>query len=552
LRRLATAIIIFSLTGCASLPMSGPVRIGPDLTPSTDVESFYYSPSGPVDGASRSEILSGFLAAGTGPQNDYAVAREFLSESFRSIWNPSLEVLVQRSTQELVLGPEDKAQLTVDYSARVDADGKYEAQPQGTSKTLEFSFVREDGQWRIASAPDVTVLIRPVFEVVFRDYSVYFVDRQKRYLVPELRWFPTTAATGTKLVNALLRGPSSWLRPALISAIPTGTRLSIDAVTVESGNALVDLTARALVATRADRTLLKAQLDATLSQLPNVDRVSISIERSRQEIPDSTAQFRASPANSLIVLGGSGLESIGTSDTAFFNPSSEFLDLNPVSLIALSRQSRSLAAATPAGVIRTSSVDAGAAVELVDSRSGIVAMEYDRQDYLWSLGRARGSDILVTLANGPQVRVSAPWLQAEAVRGFSISPEGSRVVILVTGQARNRVLVSAVVRNQSGAPVELSPPIEIATEATGATGVSWVDPTTVAVINATGDFTNAHLVSIGGATRIISAVPDAIAIAASAPSSLLYLLSASGELFRFTGSTWSLLRDDVVTMVVVN
>jgi Holliday junction DNA helicase RuvB len=34
---------------------------------------------------------------------------------------------------------------------------------------------------------------------------VFFVDRQKRFLVPELRWFPTTAATGPRIANALLR-----------------------------------------------------------------------------------------------------------------------------------------------------------------------------------------------------------------------------------------------------------------------------------------------------------------------------------------------------------
>jgi hypothetical protein len=302
-RRLTAIALLMSLTGCAALPVSGPVRIGPDLTPSSDVESFYYSPSGPTEGASQAEILSGFIAAGTGPQNDYAVAREFLSESLRSIWNPNQEVLVQRQSPQVTIGDDDTAQLSVDVIAQIDQDGRYETRPPGTTKILDYEFVQEAGQWRLSSAPDATVLIRPVFEVVFRDYSVYFVDRQKRYLVPELRWFPSTAATGTKLANALLRGPSSWLRPAVISAIPSGTRLSIDAVTVEDGVALVDLTARALVASRADRLVFKAQLDATLSQLANVERVAISIERSNQEITETAGQLRTAGANTLVVLG---------------------------------------------------------------------------------------------------------------------------------------------------------------------------------------------------------------------------------------------------------
>ena len=552
MKKLVAVALLLALTGCATLPISGPVRIGPDLTPNTDVESFYYSPSGPIEGASKAEILSGFLAAGTGPQNDYAVAREYLSESIRASWNPNLEVLVQRQSAKVTIGDDDTAELEVDVSAQIDSDGRYETKPQGTSRILNYTFVREGNQWRLSSAPDTTVLIRPVFEVVFRDYSIYFVDRQKRSLVPELRWFPATAATGTKLVNALLKGPSSWLRPAVISAIPNGTRLSIDAVTVENGVALVDLTARALVASLADRSLLKAQLDATLSQLQNVQSVAISIERSSQEITDPTAALRAEGSRALVVLGDQGLEAVVSAETDFLNSGADFFELNPTTNISITKQSSWLAALTPAGVIKTSSIDPGVAALLVDARAGIVGIEFDRQDYLWSLGRARGSDVFATFTNGDRTRVQAPWLTSEAVRGFSISPEGSRIAILVAGAQKNRVLVSAIVRDLSGTPIELAPPIEIGSEIGAPSHLSWVGPTTVAVVNSTPDFTNAVLVSIGGTSRPIAALPNTKAIVAAGPSSQLYLLSTAGELYRFSGSTWSIVRSDVKALTVVN
>ena len=552
MKKLVAIALLLALTGCATLPISGPVRIGPDLTPNTDVESFYYSPSGPIEGASKAEILSGFLAAGTGPQNDYAVAREYLSESIRASWNPNLEVLVQRQSAKVTIGDDDTAELEVDVSAQIDSDGRYETKPQGTSRILNYSFVREGNQWRLSNAPDTTVLIRPVFEVVFQDYSIYFVDRQKRSLVPELRWFPATAATGTKLVNALLKGPSSWLRPAVISAIPNGTRLSIDAVTVENGVALVDLTARALVASLADRSLLKAQLDATLSQLQNVQSVAISIERSSQEITDPTAALRAEGSRALVVLGDQGLEAVVSAETDFLNSGADFFELNPTTNISITKQSSWLAALTPAGVIKTSSIDPGVAALLVDSRTGIVGIEFDRQDYLWSLGRARGSDVFATFTNGDRTRVQAPWLTGEAVRGFSISPEGSRIAILVAGAQKNRVLVSAIVRDLSGTPIELAPPIEIGSEIGAPSHLSWVGPTTVAVVNSTPDFTNAVLVSIGGTSRPIAALPNTKAIVAAGPSSQLYLLSTAGELYRFSGSTWSIVRSDVKALTVVN
>lgn len=552
MRKLAAIVLLVSLTGCAALPVSGPVRIGPDLTASTEVESFYYSPSPPADGASQAEILSGFLAAGTGPQNDYAVAREFLSESLRSSWNPSLEVLVQRQSPQVVIGDDDTAQLTVDVIAQIDADGRYETKPLGTSRVLDYEFVEEGGQWRLSSAPDLTVLIRPVFEVVFKDYSVYFVDRQKRFLVPEMRWFPATAATGTKLANALLRGPSAWLRPAVISAIPSGTRLSIDAVTVEDGVALVDLTARALVASRTDRSLLKAQLDATLSQLANVERVAISIERSSQEIDEQVGDFITSAARSLVVLGDSGLEEIGSSDTDVIAGARDFFDLNPATEIAISKQSSTLAALSGAGVFRTNLANPGVEVELVDSRSGILGIEFDRQGYLWSFTRARGSNVLATSSSGEQARVLASWLSNQAVRGFSISPEGSRIAVLVASAGRNRVLVSGIIRDQSGIPLELAPPIEIATEVSNPSSLSWVDHVTVAVVNSSAEFTNAVLVSVGGTSRIISALPNTRQLVAAGPAAQLYLLTRNNELHRFTGSSWVLVRSDIKALSAVN
>lgn len=552
MKKLLGFALIMTLTGCASLPMEGPIRIGPDLVPTTDGESFYYSPSSPLEGATQAEILNGFIAAGTGPQNDYAVAREYLSESIRSIWNPNQEVLIQRSSPQVTISNDDSAQLEVDVSAVVDADGKYQVTPTGTSRVLEFSFVLEDSQWRLSEVPDATVLIRPVFDVVFSPYSVFFVDRQKRYLVPELRWFPTTAATGTRLANALLKGASSWLKPAVVSAIPSGTRLSIDAVTVEDGVALIDLTARALVASRADRSLMKAQLQATLSQLPNVSEVAISIERSRQDIQDSAADSRALPAGTLGVLAENGLESISSSEESFFQPGQEFFELNGVSEIALSKQSGWVAALTDNGVVRTRAERPGLDVELLDSRTAISGIAFDRQEYLWSATRTPGANIFTTSTSGDSTVVSAPWLAGQSIRGFALSPEGSKIALLVQGSAQVKVLVSGVVRNSSGLPIELAEPIEVAGEQTNPISVSWIDQLTIATVNVQGGSNTALLSTIGGTSRAIPALAGTRTIVAAGSSSQLYLLTETGELFTYRGSTWSSLRESIRALTVFN
>lgn len=552
MKRLLALALVITLTGCASLPVSGPIRIGPDLVSTTDGESFYYSPSSPFDGASQSEILNGFIAAGTGPQNDYEVAREYLSESIRSSWNPSQEVLIQRSSPQVVISDQDTAELVVDVAASVDADGKYQVTPLGTGRVLEFSFVLENSQWRLSAAPDATVLIRPVFDVVFSGYSVYFLDRQKRFLVPELRWFPTTAATGTRLANALLGGASSWLKPAVVSAIPTGTRLSIDAVTVENGVALVDLTARALVASRSDRSLMKAQLEATLSQLSNVSSVAISIERAMQEILDADNNAGEPGVRSLAVVGEEGLELLASSRESVFAPGKDFFEKSELTEIALSGQSGWIAILTDSGVFRTRGDRPGTDLELLDSRVAIADIEFDSQEYLWSMSRVPGSEIIVRTPSLEQSNVLAPWLTGQSVRAFAISPEGSKIAMLVQGTSRTRVLVSAVIRNPSGAPIELAEPLEVAGELSNPSSVSWIDQITIATINTANGSISALLSTIGGTSRQLPALPGTRRIVAAGTSAQLYLLTETGELFSYRGSAWTPVRESIRALALVN
>ena len=552
MKRLLALALVFILTGCAALPVAGPIRIGPDLVPTTDGDSFYYSPSSPFDGASQSEILNGFIAAGTGPQNDYAVAREYLSESIRSTWNPNQEVLIQRSSPEVLISDQDTAELVVDVAATVDADGKYQVTPLGTGRVLEFSFVLENSQWRLSAVPDATVLIKPVFDVVFSGYSIFFLDRQKRFLVPELRWFPTTAATGTRLANALLGGASNWLKPAVVSAIPSGTRLSIDAVTIENGVALVDLTARALVASRSDRSLMKSQLQATLSQLTNVSQVAISIERAMQEIVDTDNNAGDLGVRALAIVGEEGLEVLASSQDLIFEAGKNFFEQSELAEIALSGQSSLIATLTDSGVFRTRGDKPGADVDLIDSRAAIADIEFDRQEYLWSMSRDFDSKIIVTSPSLEQTNVLAPWLNGQSVRAFGISPGGSKIALLVQGAGRTRVLVSAVVRNLSGTPIELAEPIEVAGELSTPTSISWVDQITIATVNSANGSTSVLLSTIGGTSRQLSALAGTKIIVAAGASSQLYLLTESGELFSYRGSAWTPLRQSIRAMALIN
>jgi hypothetical protein len=542
-QKFLAVLLLASLTGCATLPVSGPVRIGPDLEPPSDSTSFYYSPATPVDGASETEILAGFLAAGTAPQNDYAIAREYLSESIRATWNPNQELLIQKSTPQVTLTDSGTAFVEVEVTARVDANGRYETLPAGSTRTLEYTFSQQAGQIRISSTPDVTIVIRPVFDVVFRSYSVYFLDHAKSALVPELRWFPANPATGTKLVNALLAGPSDWLKPAVVSAIPAGTVLSLDAVTVQEEVALVDLSARALVASLPDRTLMKAQLVATLSQLPTITEVAISIERSAQDIPDSELAVSSGANGTMVALGEDGLKTVSGAAADEIPAGLSFFSSRDVTNLALSASASKIAVSTSNGVFETVLDNPGAAVKLLDARTNLTALHYDRLGKLW-------------LVSGSQVSVdanplSASWLSGQSITAFALSPEGSRAALIVNRGATSQVLLSSVIRNQAGTPIELASPITLAAEVSNPTLVSWFDQVTLSILNTQLDSSNIALVEIGGGTRLVQGLADANSLVSLGDGSAMYLLKDTGELFTFRGSFWASIASSVSAIALL-
>jgi hypothetical protein len=297
---------------------------------------------------------------------------------------------------------------------------------------------------------------------------------------------------------------------------------------------------------------MKSQLEATLSQLTNVSQVAISIERAMQEIVDSDNETGELGVRSLAVVGEEGLELLASSQESIFEAGKNFFGQSELSEIALSGQSGWIATLTDSGVLRTKGDRPGADVEQIDTRAAIAGIEFDSQEYLWSMSRVIDSEIIATAPSLEQSIVSAPWLNGQSVRAFAIAPGGSKIAMLVQGPSRTRVLVSAVVRNLTGTPIELAEPIEVAGELADPSSISWIDQITVATVNTASGSTSALLSTIGGTSRQIPALPGTRKIVAAGTSSQLYLLTETGELFSYRGSAWTPLRQSVRVLALVN
>ena len=282
------ALVAALLTGCSSLPTSGPVRAGRDLQADRDDVGVRVIGQPPVPGSRPQDIVRGFLQAGADFVNDHAVARLYLAPAARERWKPSTGTAVyDRSAAPFSVEPtgDGKVALTATEVASIDGQGHYRRTPGGTRLTRTFPMTRVDGEWRIASLDNGLVLTRSDVQETFRQLNLYFVAPSRRVLVPDTVFLPSAPGLSTALVARLLRGPTEELAAATTTAFPRGSSLEVSSVPVRDGIARVNLDASVLKSDGAARALMSAQLVWTLKQLPEFQGLQLSVEGDDLSVP---------------------------------------------------------------------------------------------------------------------------------------------------------------------------------------------------------------------------------------------------------------------------
>lgn len=236
-------------------------------------------PPGPRPGASAEEVVNGFLVAQRSPDDDHAVARQFLAPG--TTWDDEEGAVVYRSRR--ITTDDDSDPLTVsiryDASARVEPTGAFAL--DDTPVTAAYTVARlESGEYRLTSVPRGLHLQAQDRERSFTAYDVYFLGRAvdgsaTARLVPDRVFLPVTAERAPSLVEALLRGATLPLRPAVASAVPEGTALA-SPVTVADGVVTVDLTGPVRALEQREQQRLSAQLVWTL--LPTFNGVRLLVD----------------------------------------------------------------------------------------------------------------------------------------------------------------------------------------------------------------------------------------------------------------------------------
>lgn len=546
-------LILGVLMGCTSIPQSGPVQTADVELGVVDVD-FDFLPPGPSTGASPEEILAGFIAAGTAAQNNYRVARSYLTSEAAKDWNPSSSVLIRSGEPTLSVTGGNSITYTVPTAASVDEFGRYLATPVATEQELDFRFAREGDQWRISSVEDVVVLSVPAFQEAFSSYRLYYFSAGYRDLVADVRWFASRGEVSTKIVRSLLAKPSFWLdQGATVSAFPEGTQLALTPIVVTDGVARVDVTTPVLETNEVARQRMMLQLTTSLAQVQGISSARISVNQNELGIDplgDAGPSLASGRDSRLVVLQDRrfGFLQGGVVEVL------EGLSLEVANLVP---QEIFYSDAFGKAVVTRSDglwvVERDQQARVIDDRPGLVRAVVDRCGFTWSSTSESSPEMVRIFDQNGQARSLPLDLGQEATLvSFELARDNTRVLLLVQTETGVRVLLTAVSRNEECAPETLGEFVELGPLSGTAVDGAWIDDQQVAVVvkdelTGAGEAfvfdTSGRSQSLGRPARPHTLVGGVGGISG------LRLLSEDGTLYQPRGNGWQATGDRATALV---
>ena len=562
-------VLLLLVAGCVSLPRQGSVVEGPAQGAPDPVPGFLADP--PRDGASPEEVVDGFLRASAAFDDDYSASRLFLTPASVESWRPTERVVVV-ATSGLVVGRVDPqvpsadeagpaptatqgtvrtVRVTAPLIGEVDRRGRWTTSAPRSSYAVDLEVVRVDGAWRVSRPPDEVVLGQDVFDQIYRAYPLQFLDPSQTALVPEVRWFPGRSPSATLLVSELLAGPSPWLAGATTTAFPEGAVLlsSPPAVPLDTtGTAVVDLSEQARAADPRQRSLMQAQLRATLRYVPGVRDVQLSSQGSALEVPEEDPTALGAPvlAGAPVVLSGSlvarldgnGAQVVpGLLDVSTMLPSDPAVGVDGLVAVLVQQRSQLLV-----GRPEESGDEDGPGLRSVLTGTSLAPPSVDARGWVWTTPEDAGGRLLAVDADGVVGAVAAPWLEGRRVLALQVAHDGARVVVAsVDGTGAPHLDVAGIVRAEDGEPQRLDVPEQPPLPGLVAlSDVAWADATTVVALGALEDGPTQLLrMTVDGSVVRTREVPEGVERLTSSEGSPDVLLDApAGGVLESAGQAW--------------
>lgn len=213
----ATALVA---SGCTTLPRSTtPQAIRTFEAPAQELDIPEPRPDVAPD-----LVLRDFYTASAHPTDNYAAAREFLTDDAAATWNPAESTLIVDGINVIADGPVSQGGQTFGTRGAIvgqlGPNGAYETHTTAYEDTVRM--VRgTDGQWRIAELPDGVVLERQNFLDNNSPRNIYFLDPTGNHLVPDRRWiYRGVADASIEVLGKMQDGPRQRLAAGVSTALP--------------------------------------------------------------------------------------------------------------------------------------------------------------------------------------------------------------------------------------------------------------------------------------------------------------------------------------------
>jgi hypothetical protein len=464
-RQLAALLIVVAsllvATGCVSVPTSGPIeKVEGQQPPCQNCVNVEVAPPDPGD--KPLEIVTGYLLATSNYQPNYSTAKQFLTRTAAEKWSPAGEVLIYKGS------PVARGNaVTFDGSlvGSLAPDRTYLARDHEFKWNFEVR--QENGEWRIGNPPPGLMVEEFLFNSFYQTYDLYFVGNG-RSLVPDPIYLPALsnpANVASALMNMLIKGPSKWLKPAVTSAIPPDTSLSVDSVTITDGIAEVQLSDSVLALPDPDRSLLAAQIVYTLRQIGGVKGVLIKVNQQPYRVPQSDLKNLVISVDAILremdpvpFVAGEQLHAVENGavkvvTTATDSPTIRAMDgplgsgTYPVHSLAVSVANTDLAVTTKdRTTLSRAPIATGKPAPLLSGVSELLRPQFTRYGEIWDIGQLSGRQwIWVSTADNSnpdstdpakkpdtmeKIETDLPMLRDGKVTAFKISPDGTRMALV--------------------------------------------------------------------------------------------------------------------------
>ncbi len=479
--------MVLTLTGCGQIPKSGPVGQSDSGQAGRKVSAYNFNPDPPADGASAEETVRGFLNAGTGPSEDYRVAREYLAPDLATEWNPVAQTYTYRGEPKITPGSDDgEFVVQFELDSIIDANGIMTEMPDDSTRALTFKVAEIEGQQRIVEAPDGTVVQANQFPVLFSSQKLYFFDSTYKYLVPDVRWFVNRTGIAAAVVGALLNGPAPYLSSAVSSAFPEGTELSRSAIPVEAGTATVDFDPIVFENSSAQtRQRMHQQLEASLNQLTTIQDVVLTADQrevglGRNETSVQLAEQDPTVGSTQIAINNKSLvyfegrEPVpigGMPNVRHTNPRYPAMDVRGTVYAFLNE-----------GRTQLYTVNESKGLSAALTGSELSWPSIDNSGWVWTVDNAgrtpKINAVPIQEIDGVTRSVSANWLDGKKVAALKISADGARAAVVAGDADGNKLYIAGVIRDSEGVPRGLTNPTMLRTEE-NINFVNWASETKV-------------------------------------------------------------------------